>query len=352
MPRGMTTLPFGTLLAALAAMGLAAGPASAHHSAAPFDLQRTVTIEGVVARYHWANPHVYIDVAVAGEADDEVWEVEAAWPASLVPYGWSRETLKVGDRVEVTGNPGRNAAKRIMLGRSLQTAGETWVLNVEPGTPAPDTSLTGRDRSGMPAPEAIAGNWLPLGPAFAFFTAAPPLLTDKGQEALEEGRLSLGDEATEAARCMAHRPPFNMTFQEAKSFEVRRDDIVIRIAVDGDVERIVHMTETSAGDTQGRQGHSIGRWAGDTLVVDTTFDAEDEEDRSIIVGVPLGGDTRLVERFELSADRKRLTYTYTVENPEYLVEPFTQSVDWAFRPEIEIPRLDCDPDIAGRFVAE
>lgn len=96
-------------IVAVAAAWLAAGSVSAHHSPAPFDLRRTDTLEGTVTRYHWANPHVYIDVEV--EAEDgsvNVWEVEAAWPASLAPMGWSSDTSKPGDCVAITGNPGRN----------------------------------------------------------------------------------------------------------------------------------------------------------------------------------------------------------------------------------------------------
>lgn len=334
------------------------GSLHAHHSPAPFDLQRTATIEGVVARYHWANPHVYIDVEVAGEdGNKSTWQVEAGWPASLIDIGWSKDTLKIGDRVEVTGNPANNPAHRILMGRSLRTAGMTLPLNWGPGgAPASVASLTDEDRTGMPAAEALVGTWLPVEQdpfvGFARFSSPNPLLTDKARAALEAGRLRPGGgTGQEAARCLAHRPPFNMSLQEVKGFETRGDDIVIRVVVDGDVERIVHMNETSRDSRAGgRQGHSTGRWEGDTLVVDTTFDGEDVEDTGIIAGVPLGGRTRLVERFELTGNRKQLTYTYAVENPEYLSEPFSMSAEWAYRPDMEIPRLECDPEIAGRFL--
>lgn len=360
MPKKQDSCPWRPVIVALATAYFFGGSLHAHHSPAPFDLEETVAIEGVVARYHWANPHVYIDVEVTREdGNKEIWEVEGAWPASLVPHGWSRDTLKAGDPVEVTGNPGRDAARRIMLGRSLRTAATTRPLNWGPGgAPASVASLTDEDRTGMPAADALVGTWLPVEQnpfvAFARFMSPSPLLTDKAQAALEAGRLRRGDETEEeAAGCVPKRPPFNMALHEVKTFEARGDDIIIRLAVIGDTERIVHMNEAS-GDSgaQGWQGHSVGRWERDTLVVDTTFDGEDVEDRGIIDGVPLGGSTRLVERFELTEDRKRLTYTYSVENPEYLTEPFTQSADWAFRPDIEIPRLECDSGIARRFLED
>lgn len=337
--------------APLGMIGLVAGPAAAHHSPAAFDLQKTVTIEGVVARYHWASPHVYIDVE--GEdatGDKKIWRVEGAWPASLVPYGWSAKTLETGDAVVVTGNPARNTASRMVLGRSLRTGGVTRLLNVVPGTPPPDTSLTRLDRTGMLPAEALVGTWLPLDSKPLVFIDTGPWLTDEARAAVRNGRLRLGTGEEEAARCVPQGPPLNMSFQEAKAFEARGDDIIIDVVVVDDTKRFVHMNEGSNEHaTPDREGYSVGHWEGDALVVVTTF-AEDDEDRGIIKGVPWSEGTRLVEHFELSRDRKRLTYTYSVENPEYLTRPFTQSVHWAFRPDFEIPRLKCDADIAHRFL--
>src|SRR5690606_34941194 len=210
--------------------------------------------------------------------------------------GWYPETLETGDAVVVTGNPGRSATRRIVLGRSLVHDGTTMVLNVEPNSPPPDTSVTDEDRTGTPPAEALLGTWLPQVQAFSIFLAPEPRLTDSAQAALRAGTLRHMEPEPGAASCLAHRPPLNMTFQEPKRFESRGNDIVIRVVVDGDVERIVHMNGALGdGGAPGRQGYSVGRWENDALIVETTFDANEGEGRGLFDGIPLAG-TLLVER--------------------------------------------------------
>jgi len=107
----------------LSTVGVSA-PATAHHSAARFVLAQSVTVNGVVARYEWANPHVYIfvtEIDAAGEAVE--WEIEGQPPAMMRRVGWSRETLAVGDAVRLTGAPSRNPSSKSLLLQGLQKAG-------------------------------------------------------------------------------------------------------------------------------------------------------------------------------------------------------------------------------------
>jgi hypothetical protein len=63
-------------------------PATAHHSAARFILAQSVTVEGVVRRYEWANPHVYIYVSETTAAGEVVeWEIEGQPPAMMRRVG-------------------------------------------------------------------------------------------------------------------------------------------------------------------------------------------------------------------------------------------------------------------------
>lgn len=83
--------------------------AHAHHSGAFYDLGKQLTIEGTVASYDWANPHVYIYVAQTAEDGRVIeWEIETFPPATMRRHGWSPDTLRVGDRIVVSGNPARN----------------------------------------------------------------------------------------------------------------------------------------------------------------------------------------------------------------------------------------------------
>jgi len=93
-------------------------PARAHHSAARFDPTQTVSVEGTVTRYEWANPHVYIFVAAKADDGQMVeWEIEGQPPAVLRRQGWASDTLKRGDLVKLSGNPHRGGMKSLSLTR-------------------------------------------------------------------------------------------------------------------------------------------------------------------------------------------------------------------------------------------
>jgi hypothetical protein len=89
---------------------ICATPVKAHHSFAMFDSGRTITVTGTVKEFQWTNPHVVIWVAVndARSPQPIVWSIEATSPGNLRRQGWNKDSLKPGDRVEVTGNPLRD----------------------------------------------------------------------------------------------------------------------------------------------------------------------------------------------------------------------------------------------------
>jgi Family of unknown function (DUF6152) len=91
----------------LAAIGtvLLAAPAAAHHSfAAEFDAAAPIELKGTVTKVEWANPHTffYIDVSDSGGKIDN-WALELGSPNGLMRRGWTRNSMKLGDSVTVTG---------------------------------------------------------------------------------------------------------------------------------------------------------------------------------------------------------------------------------------------------------
>lgn len=92
---------------------LASGlPALAHHAFSnEFDESKPITLEGVVTRVDWENPHVhyYIDVA---QPDGTVvnWACETGGPNRLARRGWTHDSLKPGDKVIVRGFPAKDAS--------------------------------------------------------------------------------------------------------------------------------------------------------------------------------------------------------------------------------------------------
>jgi hypothetical protein len=82
-----------------------ATPALANHAfEAQFDLKKPVTVMGTVTKVDWKNPHAFVYIQGRddkGKASN--WAVELAPPAALTRHGWTRESLKVGDRVTAEG---------------------------------------------------------------------------------------------------------------------------------------------------------------------------------------------------------------------------------------------------------
>jgi Family of unknown function (DUF6152) len=83
----------------------------AHHAiAAEFDLNKKVTLQGRVTKIEWMNPHVYVYVDVDANGKTANWACETAGPNTLARQGWSRTSLKIGDRVTVVGFRARDGS--------------------------------------------------------------------------------------------------------------------------------------------------------------------------------------------------------------------------------------------------
>jgi Family of unknown function (DUF6152) len=116
----------------LLALGMAAAPPGfAHHSFAAYDSTRTRTLTGAVKSFRWANPHVGLGILVEtgpGSPPQE-WSIETSSPAILTRFGWTRNSLKLGDRITVICNPladgspsGRlHTAVLLQTGQTLRT---------------------------------------------------------------------------------------------------------------------------------------------------------------------------------------------------------------------------------------
>ena len=95
------------------ALGLAALPALAHHSfAAEYDSAKPITLTGTVTKVEWMNPHArfYIDVKDEGGKVTN-WEFELGSPNGLMRRGWTRNSLKEGDNVSVSGSLAKDGSK-------------------------------------------------------------------------------------------------------------------------------------------------------------------------------------------------------------------------------------------------
>lgn len=124
-----TTAKLGVLCAAVT-LGtlLAGGRLSAHHSFGATYLEKdSITIEGDLVQFLFRNPHTLIHMEVPEKTGEKYrWALEWAGNAQLVRTGITRDTLKPGDHVIVTGSPGRNPADHRLLVKKIARPLDGW----------------------------------------------------------------------------------------------------------------------------------------------------------------------------------------------------------------------------------
>jgi hypothetical protein len=129
-----TSLRKTALYTALIGLAAAAYPVSAHHSTTMFDRDKTIPLTGVVKELHWTNPHVaiYIENNVKQpNADTGLWLIELTSPGNLVRSGWSRNTIKPGDKVVVDVHPLRDGSKGAALRKiTLADTGQSFTYSI------------------------------------------------------------------------------------------------------------------------------------------------------------------------------------------------------------------------------
>ena len=115
-----------------------AGMAEAHHSfAAQYDADRPATLEGVVTKVEWMNPHTRFYIDVENDDGNVVnWNLELASPNVLTRRGWSRHSLQVGDVVTVDASLAKDGS-RMANAMSVILADGSRVFSVSPNTGAP-----------------------------------------------------------------------------------------------------------------------------------------------------------------------------------------------------------------------
>jgi hypothetical protein len=324
---------YASLAAAVAMLG---APASAHHSMSMFDTTKEILIEGKVVKLDWTNPHMYLYVEAKGEDGKVVTiEGEGLGITQAMVDGLKRDGLKPGMQVVVRANPNRRGWPQ-----------QIRVLDVtsQDGEVHPFYAGNRHTRTLTPA-ESLAGHWAPpraaLGAAFGAMAQFPVT------PAAREAQAKMGGDGL----CTVEPTPFLSVLDELRTIEVGKDEVVLRFDNTGDhVVRTVHMgAQHPANVKPSVQGHSIGRWEGETLVIDTV--AFEPNPSGIAMNVPSSPGKHTVERLSLAPDKLRLRYEITVEDPTYLSAPAKLTQQWDHRPDLEFSQDTggCDPAVAEKY---
>ena len=330
----------GLCLAAM--VTLATTPVDAHHSYVEFDQQNTIEIEGTLVAASWQNPHSRLTVAVA---DGTQWDIESSPLNSFRRFDAPLELYAVGTKIKVAGWPSTRAASRLYGTNILSSGGEELILFRAP--PRWGAVAYGMERQ-TPAATASVSPTRTIFRSWGSAYARPGVPDDAEASpgALWRVPLTLTDTASEAlARfdavkynmtlgCTAKGMPVIMNVPSPTDFVNRGDSILLRIE-EFDTVRTIHMHSRENPRTQPKTllGYSVGRWEGETLVVETgSVEAE-----FLKIGVPLGPDASFVERFTPNADGTRLNYTIVITDAHSLKQPVEQKRAWIAVDEQVLP---------------
>ena len=325
------------------ATALLALPVSAHHSGAMYQ-QREISLEGIVTKVDWVNPHVYISI----ETDEgEVWMIEELPPAVMSKNGRTPESDVVGDQLLVIARPHNDPDRLLAAGRAvtvLREDGTQLVLG-------PDNAAS----AAIQPPPAItagglSGKWLPP-PGFSLYgqlaaEGRPTTgLTQKGIAAIES--YDPLDFSGPNYECGGGLPaPYTSLLPLLMNIEIGEEETVIRVEGQA-TSRIIHMdADSHDGAEYALNGHSVGWWDGDVLVVDTTHFTPSEVGHGR--GLPSGPLKHLVERFQLNEAKTGLIYTFWVADPEYRSEPVSATLELSYSPDLVYSDEPCDPEVARR----
>jgi hypothetical protein len=114
-------------LCSLGLLAFAAPQAGAHHSfAAEFSYELSGTITGEVVEVLFVNPHARYFVALADEQGNEVlWDAQTRSPNALLGIGWNKDTIRVGEKITIEGNLGRDNTHKIWIVEVRKASGES-----------------------------------------------------------------------------------------------------------------------------------------------------------------------------------------------------------------------------------
>jgi hypothetical protein len=109
-------------------MLLLCGRVYAHHSfAATYIVDQTATIEGTMQEFLYRNPHSFVKVEVTDDKGQvQTWSLEWGGAAQLSQDHVSKDQLRIGDHVIVTGNPARDPSEHRMRIKSITRPSDGW----------------------------------------------------------------------------------------------------------------------------------------------------------------------------------------------------------------------------------
>ena len=341
------------LFAVACSLAVVTGGVQAHHSRAPFDLTKDAVLKVRITDVRWTNPHVfYVGEVTNDKGQKEEWTFEGHSIVGLTRLGWSKETLKAGDEVQISVNPHRDSTKRFALIDHVQMGDGRvmYSLGRPPTQPAqvpvlPSTDFSGNWQFRFPGtPEQVRQRVL-LG------TGGPS--RDLPYTDLAQAQVAAYDpKKNPVLTCEPlSLPALLMTVYDYK-WSRSADRIVIRKEHYDEATRDIHLktTKPPPGYKANPIGFSVGRFEADgTFVVETTGFSPVRWGNG--TGVDSSDKKRIVERYKLIEGGLGLSLSYTLEDPVYFTKPVTREGVFFKKPDSEfVQQPPCDIEAAQQHL--
>lgn len=332
-------------------LSLLSGAAFAHHSLLTYDTSEIVEFEGEITDVFWRNPHVRLIVRSADEEGGErIWTAEGAPVNSMERRGIHQALVSVGEHVRLAGHPSSIAENEVRLVLVTPASGQAIAVDadsaaalgllaeaslaVRTGSAATDISPEDHDVEGIFRVWTNRDrHW--MRDAREWWARTHPL-TESAQASLDAWDPETDDLAKQ---CIPAGMPEAMLMPFPIEFVDQGDILVLNIE-EWDNSRTIYLNADLEADVPpSRLGYSVGRWEGDTLIVETSrIDYPYFNDQ----GIPQSEDLEIVERFTLSENDTKLDWTATVTDPETFTEPIIMpEFHWDWIPGQEIKPYNC-----------
>jgi hypothetical protein len=326
--------------------------ALAHHSFAPhFDAGKPVDISGTVTEYEQRNPHAYLHVeAIDENGRRSEYVCESHGVTQLARNGITPQMLEPGTAVRLTGSQARRDPYMCFFDTVEFADGR--VLNVNgPRGSGPTEADAERAPSNAIVRNDIYGTWL-LAPANRSTSGRQPMLdylTPAGEAATAKYDPFVDDPTFRCDPVAIRR----VWFAPGTPLSISRDgDRVILRHEWMDVERVVHldMDVHPADGPRTSLGHSIGRFDGDTLVIETANYAEGvlsqyvEEPGKPTRGMLHSDALTSVERVRFDPATQRLSVTIELEDPVFYARSFPPATAEYAPSDLKIQPFGCRPE--------
>jgi hypothetical protein len=114
-----------TLIVAALGLLLVSGPSFAHHGTANYDMTKVTTLKGTITDFQFINPHTLILFDVKNDLGvTEHWQAEATSPNHLVRAGWSKDIVKAGDEITISGFRAKNGSNVLRFQKMVLANGQ------------------------------------------------------------------------------------------------------------------------------------------------------------------------------------------------------------------------------------